>query len=71
MDKAVIYYWMGDTLINKYPHNSYIDKKDMFKVAEEIFNLGFNVMIYQTKIKGDKTNYFPVIYIDTQRFQQR
>ena len=67
--KAHIFYWAsGYHLATKidYAHNQEIPVEDVFKIAQEIFDKGLNVMIYRHKENDNIT-----LFVDHMRFQQR
>lgn len=67
--KATIFYWAGGYDIAKqtgYKHNEEIPTDMVFKIAQEIFDKGLNVMIYRNKDNDNIT-----LFIDHMRFQTR
>lgn len=75
--KAIIFYWACGYDLAKtcgydlaktcgYEHNQEIPIEEVFKVAQEIFDGGLNVMIYRNKINDNIT-----LFVDHMRFQTR
>lgn len=67
MDKAIIIDFVDCNLEKKtgYNHKQEIPIADVFKVAEEIFGKGLNVMVYRTN--DNKV----ILYVDDKRFISR
>lgn len=63
METVQIWFWVHDKKMDslKYKHNQWIPKKDLWTVAKEIVDQGFNVMISNGN----------VLYVDTKNFNQR
>ena len=67
--KAHVYYWAcGYDLakVSGYDHNEEIPYEDVFKIAQEIFEGGLNVMVYRNKDNDNIT-----LFVDHMRFQTR
>ncbi len=67
--KASIFYWAcGYSIATQidYAHNQEIPVEDVFKIAQEIFDKGLNVMIYRSKDNDNIT-----LFVDHMRFQTR
>ena len=69
MKEAKIFYWANGFEFAKrtgYEHNQEIPVEDVFKIAQEIFDTGLNVMVYQNKDNDNVT-----LFVDNKRFTQR
>lgn len=66
-----ISYWMGPSYNHHledrtgYEHNQQFENKELHHIIDNILNIGLNIKIQH--IKNDNF----IIYIDTERFQQR
>ena len=66
--KAIIFYWAFENFepITGYKDRQEIPYEDVFKIAEEIFYKGLNVMVYQNRDQN-----YVTLFVDDRRFTQR
>jgi len=68
--KVTLYDWAceSDTVLERlgYKHGQEIPADDLWKVAQELFDGGLNVMIHRSRHNDSVT-----LYVDTHRFTQR
>ena len=62
---ATVYYWCGQQFKIPYTHGQEIANEEVFKIAQEIFEYGLNVMVRKTELKG------LILFVDDGRFTQR